>query len=89
MAQDNGYAFVDVQEGGNKTICIECWFEAQPDHGMSFDTRPTPDREALRVHYELHHSRMGHTTTNKGVAATGLWVLSTTVASLAGGSVAN
>ncbi|GKC80483.1 hypothetical protein Tco_1131257 [Tanacetum coccineum] len=47
MAQDNGYAFVEVQEDGTKTICIDCWFEAQPGNGMSFDTRPKLDREAI------------------------------------------
>ncbi|GJU75371.1 hypothetical protein Tco_1272441 [Tanacetum coccineum] len=47
MAQDNGYAFVEVQEDGTKTICIDCWFKAQPDHVMSFDTRPKPDRESM------------------------------------------
>ncbi|GJR85215.1 hypothetical protein Tco_0209226 [Tanacetum coccineum] len=46
MAQDNGYAFVEVQEDDTKTICIDCLFEAQPGHGMSFDTRPKP-REAI------------------------------------------
>ncbi|GJW59761.1 hypothetical protein Tco_0109096 [Tanacetum coccineum] len=44
MAQDNGYAFVEVQEDGTKTICIDYWFEAEPGHGMSFDKRPIPDR---------------------------------------------
>ncbi|GKA57630.1 hypothetical protein Tco_0756818 [Tanacetum coccineum] len=63
MAQDNGYAFVEVQEDGTKTICIDCWFEAQPD--------PKPDREAMWVHCQMHHSRMGHTITNRGLAATG------------------
>ncbi|GJR02190.1 hypothetical protein Tco_0525174 [Tanacetum coccineum] len=79
MDQDNGYAFLEVQEDGTKTICIDCWFEAQPFRGMSFDTRPEPDREAMWVHCEMHRSRMGHTTTNRGLAAT---------AGLAGGSVA-
>ncbi|GJS80806.1 hypothetical protein Tco_0747347 [Tanacetum coccineum] len=88
MAQDNGYAFVEVQEDGTKTICIECWFEAQPSHGMSFDTRPKPDRESMWVHCQMHRSRMGHTTTNRGLAAIGLGVRSTTTAGLAGGSVA-
>ncbi|GJX39687.1 calmodulin-interacting protein 111 isoform X1 [Tanacetum coccineum] len=72
MAQDNGYAFVAVQEDGTKTICIDCWFEAQPSHGMSFATRPKPDREAMWVYYQMHHSIMGHTTTNRGLAATGI-----------------
>ncbi|GJR45269.1 hypothetical protein Tco_1313372 [Tanacetum coccineum] len=71
MAQDNGYAFVKVQEDGTKTICIDCWFEAQPGHGMSFATRPKPDREAMWVHCQMHRSRIGHTTTNRGLAATG------------------
>ncbi|GJW59589.1 hypothetical protein Tco_0108924 [Tanacetum coccineum] len=114
MAQDNGYAFVEVQEDGTKTICIDFWFEAQPGHGMSFDTRPKTDREAMWVHCQMHRSRMGHTTTNRGLVATGtsslvvgqglrrgnttipvrgdyligLGVRSTTVAGLAGGSVA-
>ncbi|GKC67141.1 hypothetical protein Tco_1099739, partial [Tanacetum coccineum] len=114
MAQDNGYAFVEAHEDGTKTICIDCWFEAQPDHEMSFDTRPKPDRGAMWVHCKMHHSRMGHTTTNRGLAATGttglvvgqclgngnttilvrgdyligLGIRSTTVAGLAGGSVA-
>ncbi|GJW76677.1 hypothetical protein Tco_0138359 [Tanacetum coccineum] len=70
MAQDNGYAFVDVQKDGTKTICIDCCFEAQPSYGMSFNTRPKPDIEAMWVYCEMHHSRMGHTTTNKGLAAT-------------------
>nr|GEU37669.1 hypothetical protein CTI12_AA274910 [Tanacetum cinerariifolium] len=30
-----------------------------------------PDREAMWVHCEIHHSRMGYTTTNRGLAATG------------------
>nr|GEY49596.1 hypothetical protein [Tanacetum cinerariifolium] len=38
---------------------------------MSLDTRPKPDREAIWVHSEIHHSRMGHTTTNRGLVATG------------------
>ncbi|GKC00496.1 hypothetical protein Tco_0986632 [Tanacetum coccineum] len=71
MAQDNGYAFVEVQEDGTKTICIDCWFDAQPDHVMSFDTRPKPDRESMWVHCQMHRSRMGHTKTNRGLAATG------------------
>ncbi|GJX20270.1 hypothetical protein Tco_0222947 [Tanacetum coccineum] len=50
MAQDNGYAFVEVQEDGTKTICIDCWFKAQPGHVMSFATRPKTDREAMWVH---------------------------------------
>ncbi|GJW49500.1 hypothetical protein Tco_0090851 [Tanacetum coccineum] len=70
MAQDNSYTFVDVQEDGTKTICIDCCFEAQPSHGMLFGTRPKPDIEAMWVHCEMHHSRMGHTTTNKGLATT-------------------
>ncbi|GJR03773.1 hypothetical protein Tco_0526757 [Tanacetum coccineum] len=70
MAQDNGYAFVEVQEDGTKTICIDCWFKAQPGHGMSFDTRHKLNREALWVHCQMHHSRMGHTITNRGLAAT-------------------
>ncbi|GJV23087.1 hypothetical protein Tco_0609046 [Tanacetum coccineum] len=76
MTQDNGYAFVEVQEDGTKTICFDCWFEAQPDHEMSFDTRPKLDRETMWVHCEMNHSRMGHTTTNRGLAAstTGLVV---------------
>ncbi|GJX40631.1 hypothetical protein Tco_0255621, partial [Tanacetum coccineum] len=45
-------------------------FEAQPGHEMSFDTRPKPDREAMWVHCEMHRSRMGHITTNRGLAAT-------------------
>ncbi|GJU72310.1 hypothetical protein Tco_1263715 [Tanacetum coccineum] len=85
MAQDNGYAFVEVQEDGTKTICIDYWFEAQPGHEMSFDTRPKPDREAMWVHCEMHHSRMSHTTTKRYGC---LGVQSTTVAGLAGGSVA-
>ncbi|GKB33268.1 hypothetical protein Tco_0872669 [Tanacetum coccineum] len=72
MAQDNGYAFVEVQEDGTKTICIDCWFEAQPGHGMSFNIRPKLDREAMWVHCQMHRSRMGHTTTNRGLAATGI-----------------
>ncbi|GKC05095.1 hypothetical protein Tco_0996705 [Tanacetum coccineum] len=83
MAQDNGYVFVEVQEDGTKTICIDCWFEAQLGHGMSFATRPKPDREAMWVHCQMHHSRIGHTTTNRG-----LGVQSTTITGLAGGSVA-
>nr|GEX58403.1 hypothetical protein [Tanacetum cinerariifolium] len=71
MAQDNGYAFVEVQDDGTKTICIDCWFEAQPSHRMSFATRPKLDREAMWVHFQMHHSKMGHTTTNRGLAATG------------------
>ncbi|GJU57088.1 hypothetical protein Tco_1234854 [Tanacetum coccineum] len=71
MAQDNGYSFVEVQEDGTKTICIDCWFEAQHGNGMSFDTRLKPDREAMWVHFQMHHSRMGHTTTNTCLAATG------------------
>nr|GEV74273.1 hypothetical protein [Tanacetum cinerariifolium] len=70
MAQDNSYAFVKVQEDGTKIICIDCWFKAQPGHGMSFDRRPKPDREAMWVHCEMHHSRMGHTITNRGLAET-------------------
>nr|GEW90515.1 hypothetical protein [Tanacetum cinerariifolium] len=42
---------------------------------MSFDTKPKPDREAMWVHCP----RMGHTTTNRGLATT---------AGLAGGLVA-
>ncbi|GJT76603.1 hypothetical protein Tco_1043328 [Tanacetum coccineum] len=53
MIQDNGYAFVEVQEDGTKPICIDCWFEAQPCHGMSFDTRPEPDREAIINVFEV------------------------------------
>ncbi|GJS37681.1 ribonuclease H-like domain-containing protein [Tanacetum coccineum] len=83
MAQDNGYAFFEVQEDGTKPICIDCWFKAQPGHEMSFDTRPKPDREAMWVHCKMHHSRMGHTTTNRG-----LGVRSTTAIGLAGGLVA-
>ncbi|GJY81713.1 putative reverse transcriptase domain-containing protein [Tanacetum coccineum] len=71
MAQDNGYTFVEVQEDGTKTICINCCFEAQPGHGMSFATRLKPDREAMWVHCQMHHSRMSHTITNKGMATTG------------------
>ncbi|GJZ14090.1 hypothetical protein Tco_0549320 [Tanacetum coccineum] len=70
MAQDNGYVFVEVQEDGTKTICIECWFEAQLVHGMSFATRPKPDREVMWVHCQMHRSRMGHTTTNRGLQIT-------------------
>ncbi|GKF48463.1 hypothetical protein Tco_0141714 [Tanacetum coccineum] len=70
MAQDNGYAFVEVQEDGTKTICIGYWFEAQPGHGMSFDTRTKPDREAMWLNYQMHRSRIGYTTTNKGLPAT-------------------
>ncbi|GJY44338.1 hypothetical protein Tco_0432551 [Tanacetum coccineum] len=81
---------------------------------MSFATRPKPDREAMWVHCQMHHSRMGHTTTNRGLAVTGtasfavgqglgrgnttipfrgdyliaMGVQRTTVAGLAGGSVA-
>ncbi|GJT82692.1 hypothetical protein Tco_0776257 [Tanacetum coccineum] len=77
-----------VQKDGTKTICIDCWFEAQPGHGMSFDTRPKPFIETMWVHYQMHHSRMGHTTTNKGLAATGLGVRSTTAIGLAVGSFA-
>ncbi|GJU56872.1 hypothetical protein Tco_1234638 [Tanacetum coccineum] len=75
MAQDNGYAFVKVQEDGTKTICIDCWFEAQPGHGMSFSTRPKPDREAMWVHCQMHCSRMSHTTTSRGLVATGIVVI--------------
>ncbi|GKA37125.1 hypothetical protein Tco_0723690 [Tanacetum coccineum] len=49
---------------------------------MSFDTRPKPDREAMWVYCQMHHSRIGHTTTNRGLAIT------STSACLAGGSVA-
>ncbi|GJV93580.1 hypothetical protein Tco_1541393 [Tanacetum coccineum] len=70
MAQDNGYAFVEVQEDGTKTICIDRSFEAQPVHGMSFDTRPKPDREAMWVQCEMHHFRIRNTTTNRDLAAT-------------------
>nr|GEW62117.1 hypothetical protein [Tanacetum cinerariifolium] len=84
MVQDNGYAFIEVQKDGIKTICIDCWFEAQP----GFDTRPKPDGEAMWVQCEMHHCRMGHTTTNRGLAAIGLGVRSTTTVGLAGGSVA-
>nr|GEV94890.1 hypothetical protein [Tanacetum cinerariifolium] len=38
---------------------------------MSFDTRPKPDRESMWVYCEMHRSRIGHTTTNRGLAATG------------------
>ncbi|GJW67258.1 hypothetical protein Tco_0121682 [Tanacetum coccineum] len=38
------------------------------------------------VHYQMHRSRMGHTTTNRGLAATG--VRSTTATGLASGSAA-
>ncbi|GKA51894.1 hypothetical protein Tco_0745090 [Tanacetum coccineum] len=44
---------------------------AWPGHEMSFATKPKPDREAMWVHCQMHHSRMGHTTTNRGLAATG------------------
>ncbi|GJV98166.1 hypothetical protein Tco_1553418 [Tanacetum coccineum] len=54
-----------------KTICIDCWFKAQPGHGMSFATRPKPDREVMWVHCQMHRSRMGHTITNRGLPATG------------------
>ncbi|GKC79352.1 hypothetical protein Tco_1130126 [Tanacetum coccineum] len=64
----------EVHKDGTKTICIDCWFEAQPCHGMSFDTRPKPDREAMWVHCQMHHSRIGYTTTNRGLAATGTTV---------------
>ncbi|GJX96683.1 hypothetical protein Tco_0352481 [Tanacetum coccineum] len=76
MAQDNGYAFVEVQEDGTKTICIDCWFKSQPGHGMSFSTRPKPDRESMWVHCQMHRSRIA------------LGVRSTTAAGLAGDSVA-
>nr|GEW78736.1 hypothetical protein [Tanacetum cinerariifolium]GEY10313.1 hypothetical protein [Tanacetum cinerariifolium] len=71
MAQDNGYPFVEVQKDGTKTICIDCWFEAQPGYEMSFDTRTKPDREAMWVHYQMHHYIIGHTITNRGLAVTG------------------
>nr|GFA56348.1 hypothetical protein [Tanacetum cinerariifolium] len=71
MAQDIDYAFVEVQEDGTKTICIDCWFEVQLGHEMSFAIRPKLDREAMWVHCQMHHSRMDHTTTNRGLAATG------------------
>ncbi|GJR65085.1 hypothetical protein Tco_0011150 [Tanacetum coccineum] len=91
MAQDNGYSFVEVQEDGTKTICIDSWFEAQHGNGMSFDTRLKPDRKAMWVHFQMHRSRMGHTTTNTCLAATGTTGLvefrSTNVVGLAGGSV--
>ncbi|GJV52700.1 hypothetical protein Tco_1448441 [Tanacetum coccineum] len=32
---------------------------------------PKPDRESMWVHYQMHRSRMGHTKTNRGLAATG------------------
>nr|GEU60210.1 hypothetical protein [Tanacetum cinerariifolium] len=68
MVQDNGYAFVEVQEDGTKTMCTDCWFEAKPCHERSFDTRPKPNREAMWVSCQMYHSIMGHTTTNRGVA---------------------
>nr|GEX12803.1 hypothetical protein [Tanacetum cinerariifolium] len=38
---------------------------------MSFAIRPKLDREAMWVHCQMHHFRMDHTTTNRGLAATG------------------
>nr|GEX99990.1 hypothetical protein [Tanacetum cinerariifolium] len=32
---------------------------------------PKPDREAMWVHCQMHYSRMGHTITNRGLAAIG------------------
>ncbi|GKE59054.1 hypothetical protein Tco_1498239 [Tanacetum coccineum] len=47
LSQTKVVKMLEVQEDGTKTICIDCWFEAQPGHGMSLDTRPKPDREAM------------------------------------------
>ncbi|GJX62315.1 hypothetical protein Tco_0295215 [Tanacetum coccineum] len=86
MAQDNGNTYVEEQEDGSQTICLDCWMEIENRAGRTFNVRPQTNRQTFagRGGYVvgLHIRSRNTTIAGRGGGIVGLGV----AASYRGGS---